>query len=181
MNRRAALASAILLAGLVIAVAGAITAVQLIGHLTFSPGSKPLSTVDVRKSFARQVAGRPRTAPSHAASAPARPGKTPGSPVSRSPGGTKAAASSPFASSGGTVLASCSGGKATLTGLIPNDGYGTDGELTGPAASAWVKFKSAAAEVTVTVTCVNGQPRFGQASDDRGGSGGGHGGGGGGH
>jgi hypothetical protein len=183
MNRRAVLASAILLAGLVIAVVGAITAVLLIGRLTFSPGSKPLSAADVRKSFARQMADHPGTGPSQGASAPPRPGQTPESPPSRSPRGTKPAASSPFASSGGTVLASCTGGKVTLTGVIPNDGYGTDGELTGPAASAWVKFKSATAEVTVTVTCVSGRPSFGQASDERGGGGGGGrgGGGGGGH
>jgi hypothetical protein len=161
MSRRAALASAILLAGLVIAVAGAITAVRLIDSLTLSPGSRPLSTADVRKSFASQMASRPLARPSHVASTAPGSGATPTSPTR----------SSPFSSTGGTVLASCSDGKVTLTGLIPGDGYGTDGELAGPAASAWVRFKSAAAEVTVTVTCVNRQPSFSQASDDRGGGG----------
>jgi hypothetical protein len=87
-----------------------------------------------------------------------------------------------FSSSGGMVSASCSSGLVTLTSWSPALGFGTDGFARGPAASAWVKFKSSGSEVTVTAACGSGGPHFSTAADDRHGGGGGddHGGGGGG-
>jgi uncharacterized protein (DUF1684 family) len=75
------------------------------------------------------------------------------------------------------VFASCSSGQVTLSSWIPAQGFETDGVSRGPARSAWVRFKSSGAEITVTATCAGGRPRFAAASDERGG---GHGGGGGG-
>lgn len=71
------------------------------------------------------------------------------------------------------MFASCASGEATLGRWILASGYATDGYVKGPASSAWVKFKSGSSEVTVTVTCVSGNPHFVASSDDRGG---GHGG-----
>jgi len=161
MSKRAALISALLLAGVAVAVIGATAALGVIGNGAFGPGGKTLTQADVRRALAQQ-------------SAPASPTQaTPRSSVPTSPAGSASEAVS-FASSGGTVLASCSSGQVTLSSWIPAQGYQTDGVSRGPARSAWVRFKSSGAEVTVTATCAGGRPHFTAASDDRGG---GHGGG----
>src|SRR6266702_1779070 len=139
-----------------------------------------------------QVAGLLRGLPELAAQQPAtprppRPSQTLATGPARHPTAPPASASAPapvsgnFTSSGGTVYATCLSGQVKLVSWIPAQGYQTDGYATGPATSAWVKFKSSAAELTVTATCAGGQPQFATAADDRGGGGGGdgHGGGGG--
>lgn len=76
------------------------------------------------------------------------------------------------------MYAACLRGQVRLSSWVPAQGYLIDGYSRGPAASAWVKFKSSGTELTVTVTCAGGQPRFTTATDTRGGGeGGGHGGG----
>jgi hypothetical protein len=76
------------------------------------------------------------------------------------------------------VFAACSAGQVTLTSWVVAPGYGTDNVSPGPAGTAWVRFKSGTAEVTVSASCTGGQPSFSASSDDRGGQT--HGGGGGG-
>ncbi|MGN6679438.1 MAG: hypothetical protein ACTHKL_16880, partial [Streptosporangiaceae bacterium] len=150
MSKRAALISALLLAGVAIAVIGATAALGVIGNGAFGPG-KTLTQADVRRSLAQQSAPAQPTQATPRSSAPASP------PAS----GSEAVS---FASSGGTVLASCSSGQVTLSSWIPAQGYETDGVSRGPARSAWVRFKSSGAEVTVTATCAGGRPRFAAAS-----------------
>ncbi|MDR2985005.1 MAG: hypothetical protein LBV34_09205 [Nocardiopsaceae bacterium] len=171
MNKRVALVSAIVVVALAAVVFGATAALRLIGGSTFS---KPLSEADVRHSLAA-AASTPGTSPG--ATATTSPGGTqPGSPNPSKAGGPtpgKRTAARMF--SGNTVFASCTGSQARITSWVPANGYSADESSTGPARSAWVKFKSATSELTVTVTCPGGRPNFTTASDDRGG---GHGGGG---
>jgi hypothetical protein len=175
MKTRVALASAIVLAALVAVVFGATAALGLIGGGTFGPGSgKTLSEADVRSSLA--------AAPSTQATSPGSTGTaSPGGSQSQSPHPSQTGRSTPAtrtgakAFGGNTVFASCAGSQATITRWIPAGGYSTDESSTGPARSAFVKFKSASSEITVTVTCPSGTPQFTRASDERGG---GHGGGG---
>jgi uncharacterized membrane protein YgcG len=183
MSKRVALVSAVLLAALVVAVVGATAALRLIGGGTFGPGGRPLSEADVRRSLAAVRTTPPATPNPADSTAPGGSGTA--SPHASSTHGTKPVArSGVFSVPGGSVYASCAAGRATLTRWIPDTGYGTDGYLPGPASTAWVKFKSANSEVTVSITCVAGKPHFATSSDDhgggRGGDGGGHGGGGGG-
>jgi hypothetical protein len=159
MSKRAALISALLLAGVAVAVIGATAALGVIGNGAFGPGGKTLTQADVRRSLA-QGTPAPPTQAGPRSSPPASP----------------ASAAASFASSGGTVLASCSSGQVTLSSWIPAQGYETDGVSRGPARSAWVRFKSSGVEVTVTATCAGGRPHFAAASDDRGGGNGGGGG-----
>jgi hypothetical protein len=166
MTKRAALVSALLLAGLVVAVIGATAALRVIGGGTFGPGGEPLSSADVQRSLAQQPAVRQSPRPSQAATA--RPSASAPAPVSRN-----------FTSGGGTVYAACLSGQVRLTSWIPAQGYAADGYATGPAAFAWVRFKSGGTELTVTARCSGDRPRFAVAADLRG-DGGGHGGGGGG-
>jgi hypothetical protein len=166
MTKRAALVSALLLAGLVVAVISATAALRVIGGGTFGPGGQPLSSADVQRALAQQPAVPQSPLPTQAATA--RPSASAPVPVSRN-----------FTSGGGTVYAACLSGQAKLTSWIPAQGYAADGYVTGPAAAAWVRFSSSGTELTVTATCRGGQPRFAVAADVRG-DGGGHDGGGGG-
>src|SRR5215468_2389501 len=183
MPKRTALVSAMLLAGLVVAVIGVTAVLRFFGGGTFGPGGRPLTPADVQRSLAQPAARQqaaqrsPATQPRRlatprATSHPARPRASPPAPVSGS-----------FTTSGGTVYASCLPGQVRLTSWVPAPGYLIDGYSRGPGAFAWVKFKSSGTELTVTAACAGGQPRFTTAVDNRDGGGGvedRHGGGGGG-
>lgn len=159
VRKRAALVPALVLAGLIVAVIGATAALRLVGNSAFGPSGKALTQADVRRSLARPGPG----------ASPDRPA----TPSAQLPSSASAPAPSSFATSGGTVFAACTAGKVSLTSWIPAQGYRTDGVSRGPARSAWVRFKSSAAELTVTASCVSGQPRFATSADDSGGGRGG--------
>ncbi len=127
MTKRVALASGVLLLGLLIAVVGATIALRLIGSETSGPGGRPLSEADVRRSFAK-TAGQ--VAPSSPAATPV-PGQR-HSPGSRTPG-SQSHAPVPHSTLGGTVFASCAAGQVRLTNWIPQSGYSSDGYSPGPA------------------------------------------------
>ena len=155
-----------LLAGVVLAIIGGAAALSLVGNGVFGPGGKPLTQADVQRALARPAAATSSSQPGTATATPHR---------------HRPAVPGTFTSSAGTVFASCSSGQVTLTRLLPAQGYQTDGYSAGPAASASVKFKSSAAELTITATCAGGQPHFVSSADNRGGGGADdHGGGGGG-
>ena len=179
MSKRVALVSAVLLAALVVAVIGATFALRLIGGGTFGPGGRPLTEADVRHSLAA-VSTTPPATPNPTGTAGSGGGGTASPHPSRTQGTKPVARSGVFSRPGGSVYASCAGGQATLTRWIPDTGYSTDGYVRGPTRTAWVKFKSANSEVTVSITCVAGKPHFAASSDDHGGGHGGDGGGGGG-
>ncbi len=167
MNKRAALVSAVVAVALVAAVVGATMALQLIGSGTFGPGgSKPLSETDVQRSLA--AAPHPTTPPggTDTQSSSPQPSGTAGSGLVTRTGRRSFG--------GNAVFASCTGSQARITSWIPAGGFSADESSTGPARSAFVKFKSASSEITVTVTCPGGQPQFTRSLDERGG---GHGGG----
>ena len=170
MTKRAALLSAMLLAGVVVAVVAATAALRFVGGGAFGPGGKPLTQAEVRRALAQQPPPRASSA------APVTP--HPSGPAGRTHA-PPAAVGGSFTGSGGTVNAACLSGQVRLTSWIPAQGYQTDRYSPGPGASAWVVFKSSGSELTITVTCARGKPRFSTASDNRGGGGGDrHGGGG---
>lgn len=174
MSKRAALVPALLLVGLVVAVVSATAALRLVGTGAFGPGGKPLSQADVQRALAQQSPATPAQRTPQPTRSHGSPSGKP-SPHHSAPNARPVSGS--FSSSGGSVFAHCLSGQVTLTGLIPAQGYGTDGYFKGPATSAWVKFKSGTSEVTVTATCGGGGPRFSTAPDDNHGGGGGGGGG----
>jgi hypothetical protein len=169
MSKPAALIAAVVAAAVAAAVFGATAAVRLIGSGAFGPGGRPLSEADVRRSL--------DAAPGTQAARPSSARPVRSQPKSPHPSRKSGA----FSSAGGSVYASCTSGQATLSRWIPAGGYGTDGYVYGPASSAWVKFTSGSSAVTVTVTCVSGNPHFVASGavaspDDRGGGHGGDGG-----
>jgi hypothetical protein len=183
MTKRTALVSAMLLAGLVVAVIGATAALRFVGGGAFGPGGQPLSPADVQRSLAQQPAAQQQAAQQSPAAQPGRSATARATRHSaRPPASSPAPVSGSFTTSGGTVYANCLSGQVRLTSWIPAPGYLTDGYSRGPGTSAWVKFKSSGTELTVNAACASGRPRFTTATDNRGGGGGGgdrHGGGGG--
>lgn len=159
MSKRTTLVSAIVIAALAAAVLGATAALRLIGVGRSGPSGQPLSEAEVRRTL--DSGARPAVATPSATTAARKqaPYGTAGRPPAASLGA--------FSSVGGTGLASCSSGLATLTRWIPANGYSTDGYATGPAGSVWVKFKSADSELTVTITCVAGKLNVATSSDDQ--------------
>lgn len=140
------------LAGALLAAAAITFAVSLLGTDLLGPASPVLTAAQIRK----QLAGQPASA------APAGP------PASAQPGGP--AARSSFGTAAGMVSASCTGRLATLTSwTVTTPGYRTDGYVQGPAAAAWIRFKSGSSEQTVSVTCRGGRPHHVISRDDRGG------------
>ena len=186
MRKRVLHAAAIWLAGAALAAIGVTAALSLLGAgvlggggVLGAGGGQVLSQADVQRALAQ--------APPPASAQPSPgPATTPrGHPSGPSP--SRLPAPSMFRAAGGTVFASCSAGQATLTSLIPAQGYQTDSDSRGPASSAWVKFQNGGTEQTVTVTCAGDHPRLvtapgagptGGGGDHGGGSGDDHGGGG---
>jgi hypothetical protein len=162
MRKRVLVAVAIWLAGAALAAIGVTAALNFLGDGAFGVGGQVLTKADVQRDLAQAPA------PASASPAPATPGRShpPGtsSPRPSAATGTKHA-------SGGTMVASCSGGQVTLTGWFAAQGYQIDGASRGPAESAWVKFRGASAEQTVSVTCAGGRPQFAVSLDNRGGGG----------
>jgi hypothetical protein len=160
MTKRAILLSAMLLAGVVVAVVAATAALRLIGGGAFGPGGKPLTQAEVRQSLAQNPS------PGGSPAAPVTPHPT--GPAARTPAPPKPVPGS-FTGTGGTVNATCLSGQVRLTSWIPAQGYQSDGYSRGPGASAWVVFKSSGVEQTITATCAHGSPDFTTAADNRGG------------
>ena len=75
-------------------------------------------------------------------------------------------------STGGSVVASCTGTTATLHTWTPKPGYSADDVSAGPATEVSVKFKSdTAADLLVVVTCPQGTPTLSeQVIPDHGGT-----------
>ena len=165
MSKRAALLSAMLLAGVVVAVVGATAALRFIGGDAFGPGGQALTPADVQRSLAQYP-----PAPSPRRSSAAQVTHHPTAPRTRTPAAPAPVPGS-FTSSGGTVNASCLSGQVRLTSWIPAQGYQTDGYARGPSTASWVVFRSSATDLTITATCAGGNPRFTTAADDRAGRG----------
>ncbi|HEU5421418.1 MAG TPA: hypothetical protein VFV41_27280 [Streptosporangiaceae bacterium] len=142
--------AAMWLAGAVLAAAGITVTVSLLGTDLLGPASPVLSQAQVRQQLARRPAVSASAAP----------------PGSAQPGGPAARTS--FSTAAGMVSASCPGGLARLTSWqITTPGYRADGYVQGPAAMAWIKFKSSGGrEQTVTVTCRGGRPQHVISNDD---------------
>ena len=179
MRRHVAAVTAIWLAGAVVAASGVTAALSFLGTGLFGAAGRPMTEANVQQDLAQLgPAATPSSQPSSAAASP-RPRHAP-SPAA----GPTAAAPQAFATTGGTVFASCLSGKAKITWFAAQ-GYETEGSQ-GPATSTWVTFKSGQTGQRVTVTCSGGHPHFTSVADDSGvvgtggdDGGGGHGGGGG--
>ena len=167
MKRRILLVAAAWLLGAALTATAATAAVNALGSGLLGQGSPVLSEDEVQRRLAD--AARSESTPPPTTSTPPTTGSpSPGTP---SPG-TPAPSPSPagarvLATTGGTVVASCAAGQATLLSWSPAQGYRTDEVNRGPAAAASVKFRADRTELTVTVTCAGDEPRATTATDNR--------------
>jgi hypothetical protein len=97
-----------------------------------------------------------------------RPGatRTPTTPVPSPTASPAGGVARNLSADGGTVTARCEGGKVTVLGAIPKQGFHTDGFDRGPATSSSLTFESAEEEFAVTVDCQGGSPAVHVAQDD---------------
>jgi eukaryotic-like serine/threonine-protein kinase len=106
------------------------------------PGAGP--TGNVPRTGGTDPAGPPKTTPASsrpASSAPPAGGKT-----------------KTLSSAGGTVDATCAGGKVTLVSWAPKPPYEVQRVNAGPIVAAAIIFKNKASRIRMTVTCVAGEP-----------------------
>lgn len=127
-------------------VASALLGLSVIG----APADSPLTPADVTDALARGAASPPP-----ASSAPETTGASPST--------TATGARRYFASAGGTVWATCTGGLVSLSAVTPSQGYQIHDRDLGPAANARVSFRldvhrGHAAEYELNVTCA-GEPQ----------------------
>jgi hypothetical protein len=92
--------------------------------------------------------------------------RTPSAPVPSPTASPAGGVTRNLGARGGTVTARCEGGKVTVLGAIPAQGFHTDGVERGPAASSSLTFESAEEEYAVTVDCQGGSPAVHVAEDD---------------
>ncbi len=102
------------------------------------------------------------------ASPPAGPSPSASAPGARAPLASRPPSASPSASpgpphqlssSGGTVIARCTGTSAYLVSWSPEPGYRVDDTRRGPAGTAFVVFVNGSQRVTLAVRCVAGVPQ----------------------
>jgi hypothetical protein len=82
----------------------------------------------------------------------------------RTPVGTATpAASTAFATRGGSVVAGCAGDQALLLSWSPAQGYATGDVDKGPGPTASLEFETGADKLKVMVTCPDGIPAISTA------------------
>jgi hypothetical protein len=166
--------------------AGATAAVSAIGTSLFGPDNRSLSQRDVE----RQLADDPATAaPAPSATDDEPTGEPTAEPTTPPPTAHQTAPNPPpaapkpqprvLSTAGGTIVAQCTGGQASLISWSPAQGYRADDVdvSRGPAPTAFITFKADHGELIVAVTCHGGEPRADTATDDHRKGGGGSGGG----
>lgn len=176
--------TAIGLLGWVVAAAAAVTAgifaVGAIGSGISGSTTSPLSNQAVAKALAQTTARSPSPEPpaTRATTSPRgsepEPGRSPTDPTgsrgssdrSEPPSRSRAGNTRVLNVRGGSIVASCDNGLATLQSWTPEQGYEADGIHRGPESVARIEFKSDAAETKVGVACRGGIPVAHQRLDD---------------
>lgn len=113
-----------------------VVAVSVIGTDIVGETARPLSHDEVTRALAT-----------------AEPAATPSASSSRGPGAGKV-----LGTPGGTVVARCENGLATLVSWSPAQGYESDDVHAEPAREASLKFESDHRKVRVRVDCRDGVP-----------------------
>ncbi|WP_432827720.1 hypothetical protein [Dactylosporangium sp. CA-092794] len=154
MRMRWPLAVGAWLAAAALATAVSIGAVSSLRRGLFGPSDAPLREAEVEAQLS------PAPAPAPSSSAPQPP---PSAAPVPSADTTRA-----LATDGGSIVASCDGGLATLVSWIPRAGYEADHVARGPAPTASLRFKarSGGGAVRAAVTCVLDTPTLSIAGDD---------------
>ncbi|MEO3810279.1 hypothetical protein ABGB17_14860 [Sphaerisporangium sp. B11E5] len=137
MKRGALLASLGWLTAATLTTATTTWAITLLGRGLSEPVVSPMSAAQITQALATA------TTPSGATP---RPTASPGS------------AGRAFTTTGGTVVATCAGGRPTLVAWSPAQGYKTDDVNDSSGHAVTVEFESENTKVAVTIACAGGTP-----------------------
>ncbi|WP_326552849.1 septum formation initiator [Micromonospora sp. NBC_01813] len=176
MNRRVLLAVAGWCLAAVVATLIGLAALRVVGEgLTGGPAGEVLSQEEIARELAAAQAaasaaptasGAAPTTSGVASSAPSvAPSASPSAGVPE-PSPTTTAARQVAATPGGTVVAQCADGLASLVSWAPAQGYRATDVDRGPDDDAEVSFEGPAGEYEVTVGCVAGRPEITWELDD---------------
>lgn len=151
-------------AGAVVATAGSLLAISVLGQ-GIVPGSvRTLSADDVARALAAESAGpsSPGT-PSPTDSVTAAGSSHAAASASAPPSGSSADAPDPavasvLTSAGGSVIADCTQAGAYLSSWSPAQGFAVRYVVRGPAYLAKVKFVSGTTAIVLDVVCRSGVP-----------------------
>ncbi|MEO3859211.1 hypothetical protein [Acrocarpospora sp. B8E8] len=144
MNRPTLLAVGGWVAAVVVALVAGVTVTNSLSSAVTGPNIRPLSADQVRQELAIPITVSPSSTPK---STP-----TPTLPT-QAPRELRV-----FATTGGTTVAACISGQASLLSWTPAQGYHVDDVDPGPDNHAKVKFEADDAEVEVEVHCEAGHP-----------------------
>jgi hypothetical protein len=148
------------LAGASAATGGSLLAVNALGQGMTPAAGEQLSVAAVNRALAKEAAERTAAVPRRSVAGPASL-TAPSSPATRHsapppPPGT--AGGTVLTSAGGTVVASCAGARAYLVSWSPQQGFGSNDVVRGPATTAQVAFTGGQVTVTMIVSCGTGVP-----------------------
>lgn len=115
-----------------------VVAVGAVGTSVVGTTTSPISDQQVNRALARST---PSTSQPTAA-----------------PGTTKGGAARALTTPGGTIVARCTAGQATLLAWSPAQGYDAEDVRAGPAPAAILTFETADTEIRVRVACHGGLP-----------------------
>ncbi len=156
MSRRTLLAAAGWLAAAVVATLVGLGALRLVGEsIAGTPGG-----VLSQEQVGRDLSAIPESAPATASVAPT---PTPSASASSSspPGAQKVARAQ-----GGSVVAECRGGLASLVSWAPAPGFGEHEVDAGPATEAEVDFRGPAGRSKIKVRCDSGGQPVAEIDED---------------
>ncbi|WP_329102391.1 septum formation initiator [Micromonospora sp. NBC_01699] len=171
MTRRAVLAVAGWLAAAVAATVTGLGAVELIGTGIAGPAGPVVDERDLARDLAAAAdapsgpvqppigtppAGTPTAGPSSTGAPSTVDPSSTGAPSTAGTGG--AGTRTPFATTGGTVVARCDGRTVSLVLWTPAQGYAVKQVDPGPDDRAEVTFEGRAGRVEVRVSCPAGRP-----------------------
>ncbi|MCW2918163.1 MAG: hypothetical protein JWN52_6231 [Actinomycetia bacterium] len=166
MNRRVLLASATWAATAGIAIAAGTAAISVLGEGITDRTVKPMTSAEVQRALAEPYQGLstaplPSPAPSPSFSPSRRSSSAhpvTAGPAPRMTTPQAAGMTSSLASVGGDVIVRCVRGSAYLISWTPAQGYATGSVGRGPAVQVSIRFQAPGRQVTMIMSCRNGQP-----------------------
>lgn len=129
----------------------------LVGLLAVSLLGAGITGEQIRTLDSQEVARALADASEHPPVPPGQSSPGPTSPAPAPPTSSEQVTRA-LNSSGGTVIAQCTGSSVYLVSWTPQQGFESDDVIRGPAAAAFLKFESEDLDVLLIIDCRDGIP-----------------------
>jgi hypothetical protein len=153
-------------AGAVVATAGSLLAISVLGQGIVTGPVRTLSVDEVASALAAvsatPSASATTTAATAAAGSPRATATASATPAASQSASADTSSSRVLSATGGSVIASCTQAGAYLSSWSPAQGFQVKTVVRGPAYAAKVKFVSGSNAVVLTVVCQSGVPTASQ-------------------